>query len=143
MFLSKTHVPRVSHPTHSFIPQLSKRALVRCRADVLLIGKETVKTLNESDILPDFLTAYSSLCNSIPFEKCHSMMVIPPVSEQLAVLQVLDTLSSITDIQPISGLLTYLLSVHDKDNFEMVVNAVIQMNHYKEVIQMFYQNVIS
>lgn len=70
-------------------------------------------------------------------------MVIPPVSEQLAVLQVLDTLSSITDIQPISGLLTYLLSVHDKDNFEMVVNAVIQMNHYKEVIQMFYQNVIS
>lgn len=122
----------------------ARRSIVmRVTPKVLIQTHDSITRFSENDIIPEFLDTYARLCANVPVDTCKSIMVIPTADEQARILQLLNTLSHITDIERVKGLLLYLLTIDDKQTFETVMNAILQFNNAIDVVQEVYSNIIS
>lgn len=120
---------------------MALRSVVSSR--VVSVSKEVVKIYKDDDIIPDFLTTYASICKAIPVEKCETVMVVPPVDEQMHIMDILDKLSRLADIEHVKGLLVHLLCTDNREAFEAVVNSLLAYNEAIDVIRSVYSSVIS
>lgn len=110
---------------------------------VVSIGKGAATFYNNNDIIPDFLDTYTTLCKSLPVEKCKSIIVIPDIADQVHILDTLRTLSHITYIEKVKGLLLYLMATDDIKTFEVVMNNIIAYNNAIETISSVYESIVN
>jgi hypothetical protein len=89
--------------------------------------------LPQDSIVPDFLYAYTTFICKNP--ECIKTMVIPPVYEQLYIMQQMFDVSSKVDISGLEEPFMKLLLMHDSQGVDVLTRALIQYQKSKDVIK--------
>ena len=84
-------------------------------------------------IVPDFLSAYSTYVCKNP--ECVTSMILPPVYEQLFIMQQMFDLTTKVDISGLEGPFMKLFMMHDTHGVEVLANALLNYQKSKEVIE--------
>lgn len=84
-------------------------------------------------IVPDFLSAYSTYVCKTP--ECVTSMILPPVYEQLFIMQQMFDLTTKVDISGLEGPFMKLFMMHDTHGVEVLANALLNYQKSKAVIE--------
>uniref|UniRef100_A0A6C0BGC0 Uncharacterized protein n=1 Tax=viral metagenome TaxID=1070528 RepID=A0A6C0BGC0_9ZZZZ len=111
-------------------------------------GKRYVRPIrclsNGTHIDPDFFHAFStSLCGSYGIEesrKCMHMLDIPPIDEQINIMDTLRDISNTVDITLIQGPLMNLIVHHDYEKAAKLLKAFVEYQHTFEHLKTLAQS---
>jgi hypothetical protein len=84
-------------------------------------------------IVPEFLSAYSTYVCKDP--ECVTSMILPPVYEQLFIMQQMFDLTTKVDISGLEGPFMKLFMMHDTQGVEVLANALLNYQKSKAVIE--------
>lgn len=92
--------------------------------------------VNDSQIVPEYLSAFSQyICSSLP-DCLHSSIIIPPPTKQLEIVTELRHLQEVLPIiKGYESMILLLLNNHDKDTLVNLINAIIELNHAESSIR--------
>ena len=84
-------------------------------------------------VVPDFLSAYASYVCKDP--ECVTSMILPPVYEQLFIMQQMFDLTTKVDISGLEGPFMKLFIMHDTQGVDVLANALLNYQKSKAVIE--------
>jgi hypothetical protein len=85
------------------------------------------------DVVPEFLSAYSMYVCKDP--ECITSMILPPMYEQLFIMQQMFDLTTKVDISGLEGPFMKLFMMHDTQGVDVLANALLNYQKSKAVIE--------
>jgi len=120
---------RICHASH-------KRTLTPFGARKV-ISHSRFKPVNThpDNVLIDYVTTYGQyICHPYNIKECIDMIILPPVYEQLRILQELQKAMSIVDLEGLEGVAMKLLISHDEETLHTLLQALVRFHENRDLI---------
>lgn len=132
------------HHRLAYKPRTTQRPTsIRCKK-ALHIPRAVEIALNVADttsVDPEFITTLlNSVCRqhaNTPdtLQTCISMLKIPPLEEQIAVMDTLRQLNEAVDIEPVVGTMMQILLAHDMETAKLLIHSLLDYEISSKQIQ--------
>jgi len=111
----------------------SRRKL--CSPKSRYIQPKACPSSSSAEVIMDYVTAYSTfLCNPEDIKTCVDTMVLPPVYEQLRIVQNLQMIHNSVDLEGLDAVVMKLLIAHDAEAVESLLHSLNIFQQSRDVI---------